>query len=148
MMYRQHGLASGRRRFDETLRKAHAEYRARVGILHTDAPAVSLDGEAAECEAEPAAAARQDFFGRALHEAVKDVVALLGGNAWPAIGDTNLDAVSQTSRRNHYRGLGGRVSQGVVDKVLDHPPQQVFVGDHAVDLQVSSQRDVPILGAY
>ena len=103
--------------------KAHRDRRAARRGVEADPPAVGLHDPAAEVEAEPAARHLPVHRPGAPEEALEDVVAILGGDPPPIVGDRHDDGRGvEPARPDLDDGHVARVLLCVLDEVRHHLP--------------------------
>src|SRR5689334_12358473 len=90
-------------------------------VLDSDRAAMRLDGELAEGQAQPAAAARDGTTVRgSLHERIEDQVALRRWNPCAFVAHPDLDARSGSCREQAHLRTRRSMSDCVVEQVLEH----------------------------
>src|SRR5947209_6041893 len=104
-------------------RKAEADSRSAIGVREPDAPTVRLDDRPGDREAEAGAAARPRRIRPRAIERIEDLVALVGRDSVPRIGNLNLDPVTDRFGAHDDATVGGGVSDRVLDQVEQHPLQ-------------------------
>src|SRR5687767_9427899 len=96
--------------------------------LHPDAPAVGLDDELAERQAEPRAADARDVGCPDLLELPEDQLVVLRRNAWAIVRHGEEHSITIFSHREVQRhGVRG-MRQGILDQIADHALDERAVG--------------------
>src|SRR5688572_6521548 len=108
--------------------QAHREYRTGIAVLDANAAALRLHGDPTEREPESApGAGDRAILALHLDEGVEDALSHFGRHAGARVLHAELDATLVRFAAEPHHGVFRRVSQRVVEQVLEHALEQIRI---------------------